>query len=257
MNPVAFSIGGFDIRWYGILIATGMILGILIANYNCKWREVDYDSLLNIVLLSIPIGIVGARLYYVIFEFGNYKNNIIEAFNIRNGGLAIHGGLIFAIGTALIYTTRKKLSFIRFADVAAPSIILAQALGRWGNFFNQEAHGDPVSYEFIKHFPMFIQNGMNIDGVYYNPTFLYESVWNILVFIVLMILLRKSKINGIVFFSYLGLYSIGRFVIEGMRTDSLMLGSIRVAQLMSLGGVIIWIIFLFWSYHRTKIKRRT
>jgi phosphatidylglycerol:prolipoprotein diacylglycerol transferase len=256
MNPVAFSIGGFDIRWYGILIATGMILGILIANYNCKWREVDYDSLLNIVLLSIPIGIVGARLYYVIFEFGNYKNNIIEAFNIRNGGLAIHGGLIFAIGTALIYTTRKKLSFIRFADVAAPSIILAQALGRWGNFFNQEAHGDPVSHEFIKHFPMFIQNGMNIDGVYYNPTFLYESVWNILVFIVLMILLRKSKINGIVFFSYLGLYSIGRFVIEGMRTDSLMLGSIRVAQLMSLGGVIIWIIFLFWSYHKRVIKAR-
>lgn len=256
MNPVAFSIGGFDIRWYGILIATGMILGILISNYNCKWRDVDYDNLLNIVLLAIPIGIIGARLYYVVFEFDNYKNNIIDAFNIRNGGLAIHGGLIFAIVTALIYTTRKKLSFIKFADVAAPSIILAQALGRWGNFFNQEAHGDAVSYEFIKHFPVFIQNGMNINGIYYNPTFLYESVWNILIFIILMIMLRKSKTNGIVFFSYLGLYSIGRFVIEGMRTDSLMLGNIRMAQLVSLSGVVIWIIFLFFNYYRRKSKGR-
>ena len=107
MNPTAFSIGGFDIRWYGILIAIGIILGIVIAQYNCKWREADYDNLLNIVLLSLPIGIIGARLYYVVFEFKNYENNIIDAFNIRNGGLAIHGGLIFAIGTALIYTKIK------------------------------------------------------------------------------------------------------------------------------------------------------
>ncbi|WP_459480997.1 prolipoprotein diacylglyceryl transferase [Clostridium saccharoperbutylacetonicum] len=254
MNPTAFSIGGFDVRWYGILIATGIVLGILISQYNCKWREVDYENLLNIVLWSLPIGIVGARFYYVIFEFDNYKNNIIDAFNIRNGGLAIHGGLIFAIGTALIYTKVKKLSFIQFADVAAPSIILAQALGRWGNFFNQEAHGDAVSYEFIKHFPMFIQKGMNIQGVYYNPTFLYESVWNISVFVILMLLLRKSKKNGIVFMTYIGLYSIGRFVIEGMRTDSLMLGNIRMAQFVSLAGVVAWIIFLAVSYYRVGLK---
>ncbi|GEA30650.1 prolipoprotein diacylglyceryl transferase [Clostridium diolis] len=257
MNPVAFSIGGFDIRWYGILIATGIMLGILISQYNCKWREVDYDNLLNIVLLSIPIGIIGARLYYVIFEFDNYKDNIINAFNIRNGGLAIHGGLIFALGTALIYTRVKKLSFIKFADVAAPSIILAQALGRWGNFFNQEAHGDVVSYEFIKHFPMFIQKGMNINGLYYNPTFLYESLWNLTIFIILMIMLRKCKKNGIVFFTYIGLYSIGRFIIEGMRTDSLMIGSFRMAQLVSLAGVIAWIIFIAASYYNSKSKENT
>jgi phosphatidylglycerol:prolipoprotein diacylglycerol transferase len=254
MNPVAFSIGGFDIRWYGILIATGIMLGIIISQYNCKWREADYDNLLNIVLISIPIGIIGARLYYVIFEFDNYKNNIIDAFNIRNGGLAIHGGLIFAIGTALIYTKIKKLNFIKFADVAAPSIILAQALGRWGNFFNQEAHGDVVSYEFIKHFPMFIQKGMNINGLYYNPTFLYESTWNLIVFIILMVILRKSKNNGIVFFTYMGLYSIGRFIIEGMRTDSLMLGNIRMAQLVSLSGVVVWIAFLALNYYKCIIK---
>ncbi|WP_026888896.1 prolipoprotein diacylglyceryl transferase [Clostridium beijerinckii] len=254
MNPVAFSIGGFDIRWYGILIATGIMLGIIISQYNCKWREADYDNLLNIVLISIPIGIIGARLYYVIFEFNNYKNNIIEAFNIRNGGLAIHGGLIFALGTALIYTKIKKLSFIKFADVAAPSIILAQALGRWGNFFNQEAHGDVVTYEFIKHFPMFIQKGMNIGGLYYNPTFLYESAWNLAIFAILMIVLRKSKKNGVVFFSYIGLYSVGRFIIEGMRTDSLMLGNIRMAQLISLSGIIVWIIFMVLNYYKCIVK---
>ena len=128
--------------------------------------------------------------------------------------------------------------------MAAPSIILAQGLGRWGNFFNQEAHGDAVSYEFIKHFPMFIQKGMHINGIYYNPTFLYESSWNIIVFIILMIILRKSQKSGIVFFTYIGLYSIGRFIIEGMRTDSLMIGSIRMAQFVSLAGVIVWIVFL-------------
>lgn len=254
MDPVAFTIGGFDIRWYGILIAIGIILGIVIAQYNCKWREVDYDNLLNIVLLSLPIGIIGARLYYVVFEFDNYRNNIISAFNIRNGGLAIHGGLIFAIGTALVYTKIKKLNFIKFADVAAPSIILAQALGRWGNFFNQEAHGDAVSYEFIKHFPIFIQKGMNVNGIYYNPTFLYESLWNIIVFILLMIILRKCKRNGIVFFTYIGLYSVGRFIIEGMRTDSLMFGNIRMAQFVSLMGVLAWIVFLGVNYYRSRIK---
>lgn len=254
MDPVAFTIGGFDIRWYGILIAIGIILGIVIAQYNCKWREVDYDNLLNIVLLSLPIGIIGARLYYVVFEFDNYRNNIISAFNIRNGGLAIHGGLIFAIGTALVYTKIKKLNFIKFADVAAPSIILAQALGRWGNFFNQEAHGDAVSYEFIKHFPIFIQKGMNVNGIYYNPTFLYESLWNIIVFILLMVILRKCKRNGMVFFTYIGLYSVGRFIIEGMRTDSLMFGNIRMAQFVSLMGVIAWIVFLGVNYYRSRIK---
>ncbi len=212
--------------------------------------------MLNIVLLSLPIGIIGARLYYVVFEFDNYRNNIMEAFNIRHGGLAIHGGLIFALGSALIYTKIKKLNFIKFADVAAPSIILAQALGRWGNFFNQEAHGDAVIYEFIKHFPMFIQKGMNINGIYYNPTFLYESVWNIIVFIILMVILRKNKKSGTVFFTYIGLYSIGRFIIEGMRTDSLMIGNLRMAQLVSLSGVLIWIIFISLSYYKRIIGKK-
>jgi len=137
-------------------------------------------------------------------------------------------------------------------DVAVPSIIIAQALGRWGNFFNGEAHGSPVSYEFIKNFPLFIQNGMYIDGIYYQPTFLYESIWNMSVFLVLMLLLRKYKTNGLVFFTYIGLYSIGRFFIEGLRTDSLMFGPFRIAQLVSLGGIIIWAAFLIFLKYRKK-----
>lgn len=246
MNPVAFEVFGLAIRWYGILIASGMVLGMLIAYYTCKFREVNYDSLLDLVLICIPIGIIGARLYYVLFDFSEYRNNLLQAFNIRGGGLAIHGGLIFALVTAWIYTRKKQLSLLSFADVAAPSIIIAQAMGRWGNFFNQEAHGGPVSYDFIKHFPAFIQRGMFINGVYYQPTFLYESIWNLAVFFVLIAILKKSKKVGVVFFSYLGLYSIGRFFVEGLRTDSLMFGPLRVAQLVSLLGIAAWIGFLIY-----------
>lgn len=256
MNPVAFSIFGLDIRWYGILIASGMIIGILIAQYSCKYRDLDYDTFINTILIALPLGIIGARLYYVIFEFDYYRNNISQILNIRQGGLAIHGGLIAGVLAAFLYLRKKRINFFILGDVAAPSIILAQAMGRWGNFFNQEAHGGPVSYEFIKHFPGFIQKGMYIEGVYYQPTFLYESIWNIIVFFILINLLKRSKNTGIVFFTYIGLYSIGRFFIEGLRTDSLMLGSIRVAQLVSISGFVIWIAALIFCYFRGTVKRR-
>jgi len=254
MNPIAFNILGLDIRWYGIFIATGMMVGILLASFTCKLKDVNYDELLNIVLISFPIAIIGARAYYVIFEFGQYKDNLIEVFNIRQGGLAIHGGIIFGMLAAFIYTRYKKENLLEFADVAAPSIIIAQAMGRWGNFFNSEAHGGPVTQGFISKFPHFIQQGMLIDGVYYHPTFLYESIWNVMVCLVLIYLLRKTFKRGTVFFTYIGLYSIGRFFIEGLRTDSLMLGSIRVAQLISLSGVAIWIIFLLINNKRKVFK---
>lgn len=252
MNPIAFYVFGISIRWYGILIATGMVFGIIMAKYNCKYRDINFDSLLDVVLISLPIAIIGARLYYVVFQFDEYKDNILNMFNIRQGGLAIHGGIIFALISAFIITRYKNINFLKLIDVAAPSIIIAQALGRWGNFFNSEAHGGPVSYNFIAHFPSFIQKGMHINGVYYQPTFLYESIWNVFVFAILMIILRKNKRYGIVFFTYLGLYSIGRFFIEGLRTDSLMLGPIRVAQLVSLCGVFIWISFLILIKRRNK-----
>lgn len=252
MNPVAFSLFGFDIRWYGILISSGMIIGIIITSFTCKIKEISYDNMMDIVLIALPSAIIGARLYYVLFELGYYLKNPAEIINIRQGGLAIHGGVIFAVIAGYIYARRKKIIFLKYADAAAPAIIIAQALGRWGNFFNQEAHGGEVTFDFIKHFPTFIQKGMFIDGTYYQPTFLYESLWNILVFIILIYLIRRVKIDGSIFFTYVGLYSIGRFFIEGLRTDSLMLGPIRVAQLVSLSGVILWIGFLYYANYRKK-----
>ncbi|MBW9154341.1 prolipoprotein diacylglyceryl transferase [Clostridium estertheticum] len=244
MDPIAFNIFGLDIRWYGIFIAMGMMIGITLANFTCRLKSLNYDEFLNIVLISFPMAIIGARAYYVIFEFSQYKDNLIGAFNIRQGGLAIHGGIIFGMITAYIYTRYKKESLLKFVDVAAPSIIIAQAIGRWGNFFNSEAHGGPVTQGFISIFPNFIQKGMLIDGVYYQPTFLYESIWNVAVGLLLIYLLTKALKRGTVFFTYIGLYSLGRFFIEGLRTDSLMLGSIRVAQLISLSGIALWIIFI-------------
>lgn len=252
MNPVAFNLFGIDIRWYGILISTGMIIGIFLVANSCKIKGISYDNMMDIVLIALPSAIIGARLYYVVFNLGYYSSHPSEIINIRQGGLAIHGGIIFALIAAYIYKKRKNIEFLKYADAAAPSIIIAQAIGRWGNFFNQEAHGGEVSYDFIKHFPVFIQKGMHIDGAYYHPTFLYESIWNLVVFIILLVLIRKVTKDGVIFFTYVGLYSIGRFIIEGLRTDSLMLGPIRVAQLVSLAGVLIWLIYLYFAYFRKR-----
>lgn len=241
MNPVAFNIFGIDIMWYGILIACGVVAAMLLSSYICKLKGVDFDQILDIFLFAFPAAIIGARLYYVIFEFDYYRYNLLDIFNIRQGGLAFHGGLIFALLTVFIYVKIKKLQFLKIMDVVAPGIVLAQAIGRWGNFFNSEAHGGPVSLEFISHFPEFIQKGMHIGGVYYHPTFLYESVWNLAVCGILVMITRKNPRNGTVIAAYLGLYSLGRFFVEGLRTDSLMLGNIRVAQLVSVIGIIVCI----------------
>ena len=241
MDPIAFEIGSFEVRWYGILIACGVILAMLLTSYNCKKKDVDFDIILDIFFIAFPAAIIGARMYYVIFEFENYKNNLIDMFNIRKGGLAIHGGLIGALLAIYIFARIKKMNIIKYLDVAAPSIILAQAIGRWGNFMNGEAHGGKVSYEFISKFPTFIQKGMYIGGTYYHPTFLYESGWNLMVCIILLIILYKkiNNDNGIVIASYMVLYSLGRVFIEGLRTDSLMIGNMRVAQLISISGIIL------------------
>jgi phosphatidylglycerol:prolipoprotein diacylglycerol transferase len=254
MNPVAFNLFNMPIRWYGILISLGMLIGIVLLSYTCKIKKISYDNMMDAVLIALPAAIVGARLYYVIFNLGYYSSNPSEIINIRQGGLAIHGGVIFALIAAYIYTRKKKLEFLKYADAAAPSLILAQAIGRWGNFFNQEAHGGEVTKEFISHFPQFIQKGMYIDGAYYHPTFLYESIWNIVVFGVLIFVLKKAAKDGTTIFTYVGLYSIGRFIIEGLRTDSLMLGPIRVAQLVSLTGVLIWLGYLCFAYFIKKEK---
>jgi len=254
MNPTAFQIGSFEVRWYGVLIAFGVIVAMLLASYNCKKKDVDFDIILDGFFVAFPTAIIGARMYYVAFEFENYKDNLIDVFKIRQGGLAIHGGLIGAFLAVFIFAKIKKISILKYVDIAAPSIILAQSIGRWGNFMNGEAHGGEVTYEFISKFPSFIQKGMNIGGMYYHPTFLYESIWNLIVCVILLVILYKKRDNndGIVIASYMILYSLGRVFIEGLRTDSLMLGNIRVAQLISIAGIVVGIAFIVYVKRKNK-----
>ncbi len=236
MDPVAFQIFGLEVRWYGILIAMGVVIGTIIALREAKRVGFDQETFLDLLIWEVPLCLVGARLYYVVFSWDMYRNNPIEALNIRNGGLAIHGVIITAIIVAIIFTKVKKVDFWTVTDIAAPSLILAQAIGRWGNYANQEAHGGPTNLPW----------GIMVNGVKVHPTFLYESIWNFLVFWFLLWYGRnKQKVKGEVFLLYLSLYSFIRFFIEGLRTDSLMLGSIRVAQLVSIIGFVIPLVILF------------
>ncbi|WP_313757212.1 prolipoprotein diacylglyceryl transferase [Tissierella sp.] len=240
MDPVAFQLFGLEIRWYGILIATGVLIGTILALRQAKRVGLDEETLMDFLIWEIPLCLVGARLYYVIFSWDFYKDNPIEALNIRNGGLAIHGGIITAIIVAIIFTKIRKIEFWTIADICAPSLILAQSIGRWGNFINQEAYGGPTNLPW----------GIMVNGIKVHPTFLYESIWNFLVFLFLLWYRKKKQKNkGEVFLLYLSLYSFIRFFIEGLRTDSLMIGSIRVAQLVSIVGFVIPI-YIFYRIRK-------
>lgn len=246
IDPVAFSIFGYEIMWYGILIASGIIIAVFLSMREAKRLGENEDDILDMLIWVLPAAIIGARAYYVIFEWNYYKNNPADILAIRNGGLAIHGGVIAAFLVGYIYVKKKNLKFLKLADIVAPGLVLAQAIGRWGNFVNQEAYGGPVSEAYISKFPGFIKNQMFIDGQYYHPTFLYESVWNVLVFAFLMFYRRKfKKADGEIIALYAIGYSVGRVFIEGMRTDSLMLGPIRVAQLVSLVLIVLGAILLY------------
>lgn len=249
IDPIAFSIGPFQVYWYGIIIAAAMLLAVTLATREGKKRGLADDFIVDATLWAIPIGFVGARLYYVLFKFDYYLQNPSEIIAIWNGGIAIYGGLI-AGGLTLYYYTRKKdVSFALLLDVLAPSVLLAQSTGRWGNFMNQEAYGGPVSRQFLEslRLPVFIIEQMNINGTYHHPTFLYESLWSLIGFVLLIILRNRKNLlrRGEVALSYVLWYSLGRFFIEGMRTDSLWIGDLlRVSQILSLilfiGSIIIW-----------------
>lgn len=249
LDRVFLHLGPITIYWYGVIIGTGVLLGLWLATREAVRRGLAKETFVDLVLLAVPIAIVCARAYYVIFEWGYYSKHLSEIPKIWEGGLAIHGGLIGAIVTGIVFAKRRGLSFWKLADIAAPSIILGQAIGRWGNFMNQEAHGGPVTREFLEslRLPEFIINQMYINGQYYHPTFLYESIWNFIGFLLLLMLRRINLRRGELFLSYLIWYSIGRFFIEGMRTDSLMLTAhLRIAQVMSISlillAVSIWIV---------------
>ncbi|SFM22234.1 phosphatidylglycerol:prolipoprotein diacylglycerol transferase [Gracilibacillus orientalis] len=240
LNPVFLQLGPLPIYWYGLIIATGAFLGLWIATMEADRLGVKKDYIVDLVVFAIPIAILSARVYYVIFEWDRYVGEPWwKMFAVWEGGIAIHGALIGSVLTAIIYTRIKKLSFWQIADIAAPSIILGQAIGRWGNFMNQEAHGGPISeatyQNFHQYLPDFIMNQMCIEGTMYHPTFLYESVWNIMGFILLLILRKYSLRRGEMFLTYVIWYSFGRYFIEGMRTDSLyIVGDLRTAQFISI-----------------------
>ncbi|SFD34047.1 prolipoprotein diacylglyceryl transferase [Clostridium uliginosum] len=245
MNPVAFNIFGLEVRWYGIIIATSILLGLYIADIRCKRYDISFEKLLDVFLITLPFAIIGARSYYVIFNWKFYSKNLSEIINIRGGGLAIHGAIIAVIIVGYMFSCKFKIDYKKALDVIAPSLILGQAFGRWGNFFNQEAHGSVVSYDFIAKFPKFIQEGMKIDGQYYHPTFLYESLWNFIIFGILIYLSKKNLKSGVLFLNYLIMYSVGRVFIEGLRTDSLMIGPLKMAQVISIIIIIVATILIY------------
>lgn len=241
LNRVFIQIGPFPIYWYGVIIAMGAFLGLYLATKESDRLGLKKDLMVDLIVYAVPIAILSARLYYVAFEWDNYAGGPWwKIFAVWEGGLAIHGALIGSVLTAIIYARLKKVSFWQLADIAAPGLILGQAIGRWGNFMNQEAHGGPLSEatynSFHQYLPDFIMNNMCINGVMYHPTFLYESLWNLLVLTLLLVLRRKNPLRGEVFLTYIMAYSVGRFFIEGLRTDSLytFFGYFRTAQALSI-----------------------
>lgn len=237
MNPVLIDLGFIKIYWYSVCILLGLLVGGLLILKESQRFKISKDDVTNLFLWVVIIAIIGARIYYVLFNLDYYAYNIIDIFKVWEGGLAIHGGIIFGLIALIIFTKKHKIDTLRMLDIIVVGLIIGQAIGRWGNFFNGEAHGMATTLEFLNslHLPKFIINGMNIYGTYYHPTFLYESLWCLIGFVILLILRRRKHIKvGQITGSYFLWYGIGRFFIESMRTDSLMLGPIKVAQLVSI-----------------------
>lgn len=265
------NIFGFRIAFYGIIIALGMLAGINMACADAKRRGQNSELYLDFAMYAIIFSIIGARTYYVIFEWDMYKDDLLQIFNLRAGGLAIYGGVIAAAITLIVYCKVKKQSFFSMADSGVLGLILGQIIGRWGNFFNAEAFGGYTNSLFALRYKLDIVGSgmlndnvlshvMDIDGVKYiqvHPTFLYESCWNLLVLVFMLWYRKRKKFDGEVFFIYLGGYGLGRMIIEGLRTDSLLLPHTNIAVSQLLAGIcfvvsIIWIII-----GRKRVKNAT
>ena len=247
------QIGGFSITWYAICILVGACFAYLISKYRFKKRNYSVDLSDYFVYLMF-IGIVGARIWYCVFKWNDlYAANPIDVFKIYEGGLAIQGGLIAGLIYSVFFFKKNNIPFEVAGDCIMPTVLLAQACGRWGNFFNQEAYGQAISEAQINalHLPSFIKEGMYINGSYYQPTFLYESVLNIIGCIVIIFIIHKiCKLHGVEFGSYFIWYGVARFFVESFRSDSLMLGNLKMAQVTSIAFIILGIII--WIYARRK-----
>ena len=264
LSRTAFTVFGQDIYWYGIFIGLGVILGVLLALHEAKRTGQNPDTYLDFIIYAMIIAIIGARLYYVIFSWDFYSQHPEKIFAIREGGLAIYGGIIGGVLTAIVYSRVKKKNFWVMADTMAPSLILGQMLGRWGNFFNKEAFGGFTDNLFAMRYqlsqvhasdvtPDILQNLVTVNGVDYiqvHPTFLYESMWSLCVFIILLILQRKKKFDGQVCATYFFGYALGRVWIEGLRTDQLCIGNVPVSQ--ALSAVLIIASVVLYVYCKKK-----
>jgi phosphatidylglycerol:prolipoprotein diacylglycerol transferase len=249
-GPTLIQIGPLALRWYGLLIASAVLIGLLLSQRLAEVRQLRPEIVGDLVIWLIVGAIPGARLYYVLFQWDYYRQHLDQIVAIWRGGIAIHGAILGGTLAAWLFCWLKRYSFWRLADIVAPSLALGQAIGRWGNFFNSEAFGAPTNLPWKLFIPPAQRPLGNEEIAYYHPTFLYESLWNVMVFSLLMALfVRFLKVKrGTLFLTYMVAYSGGRVWIEALRTDSLMLGSLKVAQLVSLIGVALGIVGLFWLY---------
>ena len=258
MNPILIQIGSISIRWYSALILLGIFLGYGLAEYEAKKFQISKDFMFNMTFWMVIFGLFGARIYYVVFNWQLYSHDLLSIFRFWEGGLAIHGGLLAGFITIYLYCKKYNMRFIKVLDIIVVSLILAQAIGRWGNFFNSEAHGPVTTLAILKSrhiIPAFVINGMNINGVYYEPTFYYESLWCFIGFILLIIIRnnKNTKIGTLTAF-YLIWYSVGRFVVESLRTDSLLFGGFKMAQIVSIIMFIIGIIAIMINSRKTPFE---
>ncbi|MEH1874927.1 prolipoprotein diacylglyceryl transferase [Nostoc sp.] len=253
-GPILVKLGPLSIRWYGLLIATAVLIGVILSQELAKRRNVNPELLGDLFFWLLIGAIPGARLYYVFFEWSKYAPTPEKIFAIWEGGIAIHGAILGGVLAALIFAKIKQVSFWQLADLVAPSLILGQAIGRWGNFFNSEAFGDPTNLPWKLYIPTDHRPLEYASFDYFHPTFLYESLWDLGVFALLITLFFRSLSGkprlkvGTLFLVYWPAYSLGRLWIEGFRTDSLMLGSLKMAQVVSSLGILFGLLGLAWLY---------
>ena len=248
MDRVALDLGFLQIYWYSIFIFLGVFFASVVILREAKKQKINEDFMINLIFYGVIFGLIGARLYYIAFNLDYYLKYPMEILEFWNGGLAIHGAIIFGLATVWLYCKKYNAKVLKILDILVVGLILGQAIGRWGNFFNGEAYGAITTLENLQKLsiPQFVIDGMYISGAYHQPAFLYECIWNITGFIALLIIRRYKYLkNGQLTGVYLIWYSIGRFVIEGMRMDSLMLGNFRIAQIISIAAILIGISMLF------------
>lgn len=260
MNPILIDLGFIQIRWYSVLILAAFIIGYLLVINRCKKKGISTTQISDMCFYLIIVCILGARIYYCLFSLDYYSKNILDIFKIWEGGLAIHGGIIAGIIFIYFYTKKKQIDLLELLDIFAPALVLGQAIGRWGNFFNGEAFGPETTLSTLKnlHIPDFIIDGMYIDHAYHHPTFFYESLGCLIIFIIIMCIRNNKNIkDGQITSIYLIGYGIIRYFIESLRQDSLMLFNLKVAQIVSIIMIVIGLYLLIRPYVLKRLKKNS